>query len=176
MEAVDEAELSAEEAKERKIMKLLLKVKNGTPPQRKSALRQLTEKARDFGAKALFDQILPLLMTPTLEDQERHLLVKVIDRCVLCVWGGVGVENGGGTVRRSVCLRRLLWCRQVCCVSCVNLRLYLFGSALGYAPAYGSPGCSSCGHMVGAEVALCSSQLALIHCDAGCSSFDVAFY
>jgi hypothetical protein len=82
LEAVDEAELSAEEAKERKIMKLLLKVKNGTPPQRKSALRQLTEKARDFGAKALFDQILPLLMTPTLEDQERHLLVKVIDRCV----------------------------------------------------------------------------------------------
>lgn len=80
MEQVDEAELSAEEAKERKIMKLLLKVKNGTPPQRKSALRQLTEKARDFGAKALFDQILPLLMTPTLEDQERHLLVKVIDR------------------------------------------------------------------------------------------------
>lgn len=31
-----------EEAKERKIMKLLLKVKNGTPPQRKSSLRQLT--------------------------------------------------------------------------------------------------------------------------------------
>lgn len=83
MEQVDEAELSAEEAKERKIMKLLLKVKNGTPPQRKSALRQLTEKARDLGAKALFDQILPLLMTPTLEDQERHLLVKVIDRWVL---------------------------------------------------------------------------------------------
>jgi splicing factor 3B subunit 1 len=80
MQQVDEAELSAEEAKERKIMKLLLKVKNGTPPQRKSALRQLTEKARDFGAKALFDQILPLLMMPTLEDQERHLLVKVIDR------------------------------------------------------------------------------------------------
>lgn len=39
---VDEQELTVEEAKERKIMKLLLKVKNGTPPQRKSALRQLT--------------------------------------------------------------------------------------------------------------------------------------
>jgi hypothetical protein len=39
---VDEEELTVEEAKERKIMKLLLKVKNGTPPQRKSALRQLT--------------------------------------------------------------------------------------------------------------------------------------
>lgn len=77
---VDEAELSAEDAKERKIMKLLLKVKNGTPPQRKNALRQLTDKAREFGAKALFDQILPLLMQPTLEDQERHLLVKVVDR------------------------------------------------------------------------------------------------
>jgi splicing factor 3B subunit 1 len=69
-----------EEAKERRIMKLLLKVKNGAPPQRKSALRQLTERAVEFGPKALFDQILPLLMQPTLEDQERHLLVKVIDR------------------------------------------------------------------------------------------------
>ncbi|KAK6911170.1 Splicing factor 3B subunit 1 [Dillenia turbinata] len=76
----DEEELSPEEQKERKIMKLLLKVKNGTPPQRKTALRQLTDKARDFGAGPLFNRILPLLMQPTLEDQERHLLVKVIDR------------------------------------------------------------------------------------------------
>ena len=45
-----------------------------------SALRQITDKAREFGADALFNQILPLLMSPTLEDQERHLLVKVIDR------------------------------------------------------------------------------------------------
>ena len=74
---VEEEQLSVEEAKERKIMKMLLKVKNGTPPQRKSALRQLTDKARDFGAGPLFNQILPLLMSPTLEDQERHLLVKV---------------------------------------------------------------------------------------------------
>ena len=55
-------------------------VKNGAPPQRKSALRQLTDKARELGAGPLFNQILPLLMSPTLEDQERHLLVKVIDR------------------------------------------------------------------------------------------------
>ena len=74
---VEDEQLSVEEAKERKIMKMLLKVKNGTPPQRKSALRQLTDKARDFGAGPLFNQILPLLMSPTLEDQERHLLVKV---------------------------------------------------------------------------------------------------
>lgn len=76
----DETELSVDEMKERKIMRLLLKIKNGTPPVRKTALRQITDKARDFGAGPLFDKILPLLMERTLEDQERHLLVKVIDR------------------------------------------------------------------------------------------------
>ncbi|KAI8824872.1 armadillo-type protein [Fimicolochytrium jonesii] len=76
----EELELTVEELKERKIMRLLLKIKNGTPPMRKTALRQITDKARDFGAGPLFNQILPLLMSPTLEDQERHLLVKVIDR------------------------------------------------------------------------------------------------
>lgn len=77
---IDEENLSPEEQKERKIMKLLLKIKNGTPPMRKAALRQITDKSREFGAGPLFNQILPLLMSPTLEDQERHLLVKVIDR------------------------------------------------------------------------------------------------
>lgn len=77
---VDENALSPEEVKERRIMKLLLKIKNGTPPMRKSALRQITDRAREFGAGPLLNQILPLLMSPTLEDQERHLLVKVIDR------------------------------------------------------------------------------------------------
>lgn len=80
MDEVDEEGLDPETAKERKIMRLLLKIKNGSPPQRKAALRQMTDKARDFGAGPLFNQILPLLMSPTLEDQERHLLVKVIDR------------------------------------------------------------------------------------------------
>uniref|UniRef100_A0AAV1UT36 Hint domain-containing protein n=1 Tax=Peronospora matthiolae TaxID=2874970 RepID=A0AAV1UT36_9STRA len=80
MDEVNEEELDPEAARERKIMRLLLRIKNGTPPQRKTALRQLTDKAREFGAGALFNQILPLLMAPTLEDQERHLLVKVIDR------------------------------------------------------------------------------------------------
>ncbi|PSK60519.1 splicing factor 3B subunit 1 [Elsinoe australis] len=80
VDGADESEMSVEELKERKIMRLLIKVKNGTPPMRKTALRQLTDNARSFGAGALFDQILPLLMEKTLEDQERHLLVKVIDR------------------------------------------------------------------------------------------------
>ncbi|KAJ9478959.1 U2 snRNP component HSH155 [Pseudozyma hubeiensis] len=76
----DETVLSAEEQKERKIMRLLLKIKNGTPATRKTALRQIADRARDFGPGPLFDKILPLLMERTLEDQERHLLVKVIDR------------------------------------------------------------------------------------------------
>ena len=80
LQDVDESALSSAEAKERRIMKLLLKIKNGTPPQRKTALRSITDKAKEFGAGPLFDQILPLLMSPTLEDQERHVLVKVIDR------------------------------------------------------------------------------------------------
>lgn len=80
LQQVDERELPLQEQKERKIMMLLLKIKNGTPPMRKSALKTITEKAREFGPAALFNQILPLLMSPTLEDQERHLLVKVIDR------------------------------------------------------------------------------------------------
>lgn len=79
-EEADEDKLSKEEVNERRIMALLLKIKSGTPPQRKTAMRQITDKARSFGAGPLFNQILPLLMSPTLEDQERHLLVKVIDR------------------------------------------------------------------------------------------------
>jgi splicing factor 3B subunit 1 len=79
-DGVIEDDLPPEEMKERKIMKLLLKIKNGTPPQRKTAMRQISDKAKEFGAEPLFNQILPLLMSPTLEDQERHLLVKVVDR------------------------------------------------------------------------------------------------
>ncbi|RCI14622.1 hypothetical protein L249_6370 [Ophiocordyceps polyrhachis-furcata BCC 54312] len=79
-DGVDESSMSVEELKERKIMKLLLKIKNGTPPMRKTALRQITDNARQFGPAPLFAQILPLLMEKTLEEQERHLLVKVIDR------------------------------------------------------------------------------------------------
>jgi splicing factor 3B subunit 1 len=77
---VDDSGLSPEEERERRIMRLLLKIKNGTPQMRKQAMRMITDKAREFGPAALFNQILPLLRSATLEDQERHLLVKVIDR------------------------------------------------------------------------------------------------
>ena len=96
-----------------------LQVKNGSPQQRKASLRQLTDKAREFGAGPLFNQILPLLMSPTLEDQERHLLVKVslvaglpslpLDTAVAHVplTGGPGEassgrgESGGGSTHSS---------------------------------------------------------------------------
>lgn len=80
LDETNDEDLPPQELKERKVMRLLLKVKNGTPPQRKTAMRQLSERATEFGAEGLFNQILPLLMSPALEDQERHLLVKVIDR------------------------------------------------------------------------------------------------
>ncbi|KAG8215363.1 hypothetical protein J3R82DRAFT_8960 [Butyriboletus roseoflavus] len=76
----DETELLVDEMKERKIMWLLLKIKNGTPPVQRTTLHQITDKAREFSASPLFDKILPLLMERTLEDQELHLLVRVIDR------------------------------------------------------------------------------------------------
>ena len=80
LQDVDENTLTKAEKNEREIMGYLLKIKNGLPAQRKSGLRKITENARRLGAGPLFNQILPLLMSPTLEDQERHLMVKVIDR------------------------------------------------------------------------------------------------
>eukprot|EP00948_MAST-09A_sp_MAST-9A-sp1_P003846 g3846.t1 len=64
----------------RTIMKYLLLIKNGQPSQRKVALRKITINASTYGAAPLFEQILPIFTSPTLEDQQRHIMVKVIDR------------------------------------------------------------------------------------------------
>ncbi|CAG8688242.1 17377_t:CDS:1, partial [Cetraspora pellucida] len=48
LEDKDESELSVDALKERNIMRLLLKIKKGTLPLRKTELRQITDKARDF--------------------------------------------------------------------------------------------------------------------------------
>ena len=66
--------------KECKIMWLQLKIKNGTPSVHNTALRQLMDKAREFGSGPLFNKIFLLLMECMLEDQESHLLAKVIDQ------------------------------------------------------------------------------------------------
>ncbi|PVU99965.1 hypothetical protein BB559_000211 [Furculomyces boomerangus] len=80
LDGQEDSDLTSEEAKDREIKKILLRIKNGTPAMRKTAMREVTDGARGYGAGPLFNNILPLLMAPSLEDQERHLLVKVIDR------------------------------------------------------------------------------------------------
>ncbi|MES1912091.1 MAG: hypothetical protein MHM6MM_004426 [Cercozoa sp. M6MM] len=75
-----EEESNAAKVRDRQVLSLLLSVKNGEPPQRKKALRTLANNAVEFGADALFARLLPLLRSMSLEDQERHLLVKVLDR------------------------------------------------------------------------------------------------
>ncbi len=70
------------ENKERKVLSLLLKVKNGTSQIRKMAMKTITEKARDYGAELLLGRILPLLMDSSLDSFERHLIVKVLDRVI----------------------------------------------------------------------------------------------
>ncbi|KAI5955296.1 prp10 [Candida jiufengensis] len=73
-------DLDEDERKEVQSMKLILKVKNGTQIVRKRAMRSLTESAKNFGPKIILSQILPVLVEPTLGDQERHLLVKMVSR------------------------------------------------------------------------------------------------
>ena len=82
-ENVDETKLSKEEIKKRRVLSYLLKIKNGIPPVRKNAIRQLTEKSIYFTAPILFSQIIPLLMSPSLDDEERHSLVKLMERLLL---------------------------------------------------------------------------------------------
>ncbi|KAA6370736.1 MAG: putative Splicing factor 3B subunit 1, partial [Streblomastix strix] len=77
---VDESKLAPEELKERQVLTLLLKIKSGNQQQRRMALRVITEKAREFGAQIIFDSLLPLMLSKTLDSQERHVLVKVVDR------------------------------------------------------------------------------------------------
>ncbi|KAI3406702.2 prp10 [Candida oxycetoniae] len=76
-------DLTEEEQKEMQSMKLVLKAKNGTQIVRKRAMRALTENAVKFGPKILLSQILPVLLEPTLGEQERHLLVKMVGRIML---------------------------------------------------------------------------------------------
>lgn len=72
--------LSKDEKKEIEAMQLLLKVKNGTQITRKRAMRTITASARKFGPKMLLNQVLPILLEPNLDEQERHILVKLLGR------------------------------------------------------------------------------------------------
>ena len=99
---VEEEELSPEEQRERKIMKLLLKVKNGTPPMRKQALRQISEKAREFGAGPLvigfegedfLQQLSRLLFFALLQMNQAQAVVRLDMRRVERGAAGEAVEG-----------------------------------------------------------------------------------
>lgn len=74
--------LSIQEKEEYKIMELLLRIKNGNSSTRKKSLRLLTDSITSLKPELLFDNLLPLLVEPSLEDQERHVLVKLSARIV----------------------------------------------------------------------------------------------
>ena len=74
--------LTSKEKKERKILSLLLKIKNGTSTIRKEALKEITEQAQNFGAELLFNRIIPLLLDSSLDLYEKHLIIKVLNRII----------------------------------------------------------------------------------------------
>lgn len=64
-------------------MKLILKVKNSGQQTRKIAMRTLSDHAKEFGPEIMFNIILPLMADKGLEENERHILVKIIARVLL---------------------------------------------------------------------------------------------
>eukprot|EP00760_Papus_ankaliazontas_P010912 PhM_4_TR14572/c0_g2_i1/m.102746/K12828/SF3B1, SAP155; splicing factor 3B subunit 1 len=72
---------NSEEHREVLLLRLLLRVKNGTPSMRKTAMRHITEKAKWFREGIVLPCILNVLMS-VLEEQERHLMVKVLNRVI----------------------------------------------------------------------------------------------
>lgn len=79
---IDESKLNSQELREIEVMRLILKVKNGNPITRKRATRQVTDSATRFGPKPLFNLILPILTEPNLDEQEKHLMIKLTGRLI----------------------------------------------------------------------------------------------
>lgn len=73
-------ELTEDGKKQKQILKLVLRIKNGFPSSRKVAMRTITLRAEAFGTELIFDNILPIMLDKTLEDQERQLMLKLIER------------------------------------------------------------------------------------------------
>lgn len=72
-----------EDKKKVQFLKLVLKVKNCEPTIRKQAIRALNEKAAQFGSAVIFDNLVPILVDRSLSDQERHLMIKIMDRMIV---------------------------------------------------------------------------------------------
>ncbi|KAA8498508.1 Splicing factor 3B subunit 1 [Porphyridium purpureum] len=80
-----EPPLSDGDVKEREVLSLLLKIKNsGSGPVRKACMRKLSERVSNvYGPELVFNALLPLFLERMLEDGERHVLMKTLDRIIL---------------------------------------------------------------------------------------------
>ncbi|KTB00493.1 U2 snRNP component HSH155 [Nakaseomyces glabratus] len=78
-----DTDVTKDERLKRQLMRLVLKVKNCIPGIRKQAMRTLKDKYKDFGASIVFENLLPILLDSSLNDQERHLMIKLMDRAIL---------------------------------------------------------------------------------------------
>lgn len=73
---------SPDDKRRLRAMELVFRAKNGQPPVRRKALRQLGSSANSLGVSAIFGIVLPLMLEPALEDAERHVLTKLLGRVV----------------------------------------------------------------------------------------------
>lgn len=78
-----EDDTAAGNAREREAARMLLRIKNGAPLARKRALRKLCDSAPALGAPAIFARLLPLLVEPSADEAERHILVKTTSRVLV---------------------------------------------------------------------------------------------
>uniref|UniRef100_A0A7S1W9J5 Splicing factor 3B subunit 1 domain-containing protein n=1 Tax=Neobodo designis TaxID=312471 RepID=A0A7S1W9J5_NEODS len=76
----NDADLPADVARSVMVLRCLLRIKNGDVKQRKQGYRMIAEKARYFGPEILFQHIFELWMSETLDNAEKHAIVKLIDR------------------------------------------------------------------------------------------------
>lgn len=69
----------------RKVLRLLLEIKNGMPSRRVAAAKRLVDNVRDFvvPASCTCSGFFPLLIHPSLEDEELHLLLEVFNRVLV---------------------------------------------------------------------------------------------
>ena len=84
------SECTDEEQKQRTVLKLLLRIKNGTPQNRKHSIKELTDKSVKLGISMIMDKVLPILLDKALTEQERYLLVKLVDRLIFKMHSEIG--------------------------------------------------------------------------------------
>lgn len=85
----DVSTLPVEERTEIKCMKLILKVKNGSAASRKIALKSFTDNIKSFGPELILKIVIPLLGDSAIDEQGRHLLIKLTNRVIFTIEDGV---------------------------------------------------------------------------------------